>query len=123
MNKRLDFINDKCLNKLKQIENNFNNLKDNFYELTKQCENKNSDNSEGKIISGPKSEAFEEVKTKYSTNMIKLNFVRIKKKEKFNCFHYVLYMIFCKKIIPQIQYYENLRRLIISEEIMFQNFL
>ena len=46
LNKRLDFINDKCLNKLKQIENNFNNLKDNFYELTKQCENKNSDNTE-----------------------------------------------------------------------------
>ena len=46
LNKRLDFINDKCLNKLKQIENNFNNLKDNFYELTKQCENKISDNTE-----------------------------------------------------------------------------
>ena len=68
--------------------------------------NKNSDNSEGKIIPGPKSEAFEEIKTKYSTNMIKLKFARIKKKEKFNCFHYVLYMIFCKKIIILFLYFK-----------------
>ena len=38
--KRLDFINDKCLTKLNKIENNFNNLKDTFYELTKQFDNK-----------------------------------------------------------------------------------
>ena len=44
--KRLDFINDKCLNKLKKTENDFNNLKQNFYELTKQYENKNNDNKE-----------------------------------------------------------------------------
>ena len=85
--------------------------------------NKNSENSEGKIIPGPKSEAFEEIKTKQSINMIKINFEGIKQKEKFNCFHYLCYMIFCKKIISQIQYYENIRRLIISEEIMFQNYL
>ena len=40
LNKRLDFINDDCLNKLNEMENNFNNLKDTFYELTKQYENK-----------------------------------------------------------------------------------
>ena len=40
LNKRLDFINDDCLNKLTEMENNFNNLKDTFYELTKQYENK-----------------------------------------------------------------------------------
>ena len=41
--KRLDFINEQSLNKLNQIENNFNNLKESFYELTKQYENKNND--------------------------------------------------------------------------------
>ena len=46
LTKRLDFINDKCLNKLKKTENDFNNLKQNFYELTKQYENKNNDNKE-----------------------------------------------------------------------------
>ena len=40
LNKRLDFINDDCLNKSNEMENNFNNLKDTFYELTKQYENK-----------------------------------------------------------------------------------
>ena len=49
LTKRLDFINDKCLNKLKKTENDFNNLKQNFYELTKQYENKNNDNKEIKI--------------------------------------------------------------------------
>ena len=34
--KRLDFINNKSLNHLNKIENNFNELKDAFYELTKQ---------------------------------------------------------------------------------------
>ena len=55
--------------------------------------------------------------------MIKLKFARIKKKERFNCFNYFWYMVSCKKINSQIYYYENLRRLIISEEIIFQNYL
>ena len=44
--KRLDFINDKCLNKLNEIENNFNNLKDTFSELSRQYEEKNNENNE-----------------------------------------------------------------------------
>ena len=42
--------------------------------------NKNSENSKDKIIPGPKSDAFEEIKTKFDANMIKLNLARIKKK-------------------------------------------
>ena len=78
---------------------------------------------EQKVIPEQKIEAFEEITTKYAKKLIKLNFARIKKKEKFNCFHYFCYLISCKKINPKIRYYEILRRLIISEEIMFQNYL
>ena len=39
LSKRLDLINDKCLKKISKIEKNFNELKDTFYELTKQNEN------------------------------------------------------------------------------------
>ena len=55
--------------------------------------------------------------------MIKLNLARIKKKEEFNCLNYLWYIVLCKKVNSPIYYYENLRRLIISEEIMFQNYL
>ena len=44
--KRLDFINDKNLNKLNEIESNFNKLKDNFYELSKQYENNDNKKEE-----------------------------------------------------------------------------
>ena len=44
--KRLDFINDKNLNKLNEIDSNFNKLKDNFYELSKQYENNDNKNEE-----------------------------------------------------------------------------
>ena len=44
--KRLDFINDKNLNKLNEIDSNFNKLKDNFYELSKQYENNDIKNEE-----------------------------------------------------------------------------
>ena len=44
--KRLDFINDKNLNKLNEIDSNFNKLKDNFYELSKQYENNDKRNEE-----------------------------------------------------------------------------
>jgi len=97
---------------------NSNNLGDETNRI-----NKNSENSKDKIIPGPKSDAFEEIKTKFSTYMIKLKFARIKKKERFNCFNYFWYMVSCKKINSRIYYYENLRRLIISEEIIFQNYL
>ena len=85
--------------------------------------NKNSENSEHKEIQEEKQEGFERIAKGYTKKFIKLNFQRIKKREHFNCLDYLYYMLYCKKIKPQIQYYENLRRLIISEEIMFQNYL
>ena len=55
---------------------NSNNLGDETNRM-----NKNSENSKDKIIPGPKSDAFEEIKTKFDVNMIKLNLARIKKKK------------------------------------------
>ena len=56
-------------------------------------------------------------------NNIKRDFALINKKDKFSCFSYIFYLIFCKQIYSRIKYYEELRRLIISEECMFQNYL
>ena len=40
-----------------------------------------------------------------------------------NCFDYLCYLIQCKKIQSQIKYYEDFRKIIISEESMIQNYL
>ena len=56
-------------------------------------------------------------------NYIRRDFALIDKKEKFNCFNYFFYIIFCKQVNSKIKYYEELRRLIISEECMIQNYL
>ena len=40
----------------------------------------------------------------------------------FNCFSYLCYLIFCKQINSHIKHFEDLRRLIISEETMFNNY-
>jgi hypothetical protein len=40
LTKKLENINDKYLNKLNNIETNFNNLKDEFYKITKEYEDK-----------------------------------------------------------------------------------
>ena len=123
------------LKKMKNIENSeeknkcnkiiskrINVINKNLGEETNRI-NKNDENSELKIIKKPKSGAFEEIKSKHHKNYIKLNFQRINENESFNHFDYLCYMIFCKKIKSKIKYYEDLRRLIISEEIMFQNYL
>ena len=106
----------------KVISKRINVINKNFGEETNRM-NKNNENSEQKIFKKPKSGAFEEIKTKHIKNYLKLNFQRINKNETFNHFDYLCYMIFCKKIKSKIKYYEDLRRLIISEEIMFQNYL
>ena len=92
----------------------------NFREETNRM-NKNEDNSDNKNISCPKSEAFEEIKTKTDRNY--LNLERIKKKSSVNCFDYLCYLIQCKKIHSQIKYYEDFRKIIISEESMIKNYL
>ena len=97
---------------------NSNNLGDETNRM-----NKNSENSKDKIVPGPKSDAFKEVETKFSKNMIKLNLTGIEKNKEFNCFNYFWYMVLCKRINPNIKDCENLRRLIMSEEIMLKNYL
>ena len=113
--------NNKIISKRINIINKNNNI-DNLGDETNR-NSKNLEIKEQNVIPEQKIEAFEEITTKYAKKLIKLNFARIKKKEKFNCFHYFCYLISCKKINPKIRYYEILRRLIISEEIMFQNYL
>ena len=49
--------------------------------------------------------------------------IKSKKKQNFNWFDYILYMICCGKNNPKIQYYEDLRAQIISEENIIQNHL
>ena len=85
--------------------------------------NKNMDNSRQNIIQIPNKEVFKRMKTRNIQKSIKSNISKIKLEEKFNCFNYLFYIIFCKKINIHIKFYEDLRRLIISEEVMFQNYL
>ena len=106
----------KIINKRIKVINN------NLREETNRI-NKKEDNSEYKIFRGQKSEAFEDLKAQYVKNYIKLNFEKINKNESINCFNYFCYMLRCKKIKSKIKFYEDLRRLIISEENMFQNYL
>ena len=70
--KRLDFINDKNLNKLNEIESNFNKLKDNFYELSKQYENNDNKNEENNddIISQLNSKMTELLSEERENNII-----------------------------------------------------
>ena len=85
--------------------------------------NKKDENSEYKIIKRHKSEAFEEITNQQFITYITINFEKISEKEEFNFLDYLGYKLFCKKIKPKIKYYEHLRKLVISEEIMFQNYL
>ena len=109
----------KIINKrISVINNNKNNLGDETYRI-----NQNMDISRQNIIPIINKDVIKRKKTLNFQNFIKFNFSKIKSKEKFNCFNYLFYIIFCKKINVHIKFYEDLRRLIISEEIMFQNYL
>ena len=94
---------------------NNNNLGD---EMNK--EDKYMDNSWQNIISISNKE---EIKNENHQKFIKFNFSKIKLKEKFNCFNYLFYIIFCKKMNVHIKFYEDLRKLLISEEATIQNYL
>ena len=85
--------------------------------------NKITDNSRQNIIQIPGEQTIKNMQKGNYQRFIRFNFSKIKSKEKFNCFNYLFYIIFCKKINNHIKFYEDLRRLIISEEIMFQNYL
>ena len=115
-----DFDDDEDKNKKSIINKRINVINNNLEEETNR---KKIEESELKVISHSKSEAFEEIKAQHIKTYIKLNFDRINEKEYFNCFDYLCYVIFCKQIKTKIKYYEDLRRIIISEEIMFQNYL
>ena len=84
--------------------------------------NKNNEDSLDKAISEQKSNAFETIHRKYTKNLINNVISHIDKKKSFNCFDYLCYLVFCKKIKYIIKCYEILRRIIISEECMFENF-
>ena len=85
--------------------------------------NKNSENSEQNIISEQKPEIPRQTKGRNSKNFIKQNFALIDRQGNFNCCNYFCYLLSCKHINSKIKYYEELRRLIISEECMTQNYL
>ena len=78
--------------------------------------------SREKAISEIKSEAFETINRKSTKNVIKNTIYHIDKTKSFNCLDYLCYLVFCKKIKSNIKYYEELRRLIVSEESMFHNY-
>ena len=106
----------------KIISKRINVIKNNIGEETNR--NNNVNNSEQNvIIEQKKSEGFEKLKRMSTRNNIKRDFALINKKDSFNCFDYFFYIIACKQINSKIKYYEELRRLIISEECMIQNYL
>ena len=109
--------NNKIITKRIKVINN-NNLGDETHR-----KNKNLDISRQNFIPSQNKELIKKIKEGDFQNFIKFNFSNIKSKEKFNCFNYLFYIIFCKKINAHIKFYEDLRRLIISEEIMLQNYL
>ena len=106
-------------NNNKIIINRINVINSNIGEETNR-RNKNGDNREYKS----QEQTFSELK-RMSTKryIIKRDFALISNKDYFNCFNYFFYIIFCKRINSKIKYYEELRRLIISEECMIQNYL
>ena len=107
----------------KIISKRINVINNNRGEETNRI-NKNVNNSEQNvIIEQKKSEGLEKIKRMSTRNNIKRDFALINKKDSFNCFDYFFYIISCKQIHSKIKYYEELRRLIISEECMVQNYL
>ena len=106
-------------NNNKIIINRINVINSNIGEETNRM-NKNGDNREYKS----QEQTFSELK-RMSTKryIIKRDFALISNKDYFNCFNYFFYIIFCKRINSKIKYYEELRRLIISEECLIQNYL
>ena len=101
------------INRIKVINNNLG-------EETNRI-NGNIENRDPKIITEHNLEIFDKNNT--IINDIRNNFLLINKKEKLNCWNYFKYLISFKKNNQDIKHYEDLRRLIISEECMTQNFL
>ena len=83
--------------------------------------NKNEENIEQQ--NEKRYQAFEKLRRMSTRKFIRRDFSLINENDYFNCFSYFFYICLCKKINSNIKYYEELRRLIISEECMIQNYL
>ena len=106
----------KIIHKINVINNN------NLGEETNRI-NKNEEIIEKQISKEKKPEKLELLRRMSTRKYIRRDFSQINEKDRFNCFSYFFYIFFCKKINSNIKYYEELRRLIISEECMIQNYL
>ena len=125
-NKKMININN-YLDKKDENKNNINRridvINNNLGEETNRINKENENSEQNIIIMKHKSDDVGKLKRMSTKYHIKRDFALIDKKDKFNCFSYFFYIIFCKQINSKINYYEELRRLIISEECMFQNYL
>ena len=83
--------------------------------------NKNEENIEQQ--NEKRYKAFEKLRRMSTRKFIRRDFSLINENDYFNCFSYFFYICLCKKINSNIKYYEELRRLILSEECMIQNYL
>ena len=83
--------------------------------------NKGNEDSQDKVISKQPSNIYDKFRSRRSKSIIQRNFSIIETKQ-FNCFSYLCYLIFCKQINSHIKQFEEFRRLIISEESMFNNY-
>ena len=108
----------------KIIINRVNVINNNQGEETNRI-NKNNENIEqtdNKIGNLNYSRFIQASKSGYTKKYVSYIFSLISKKDHFNCWSYLLYLIFCKQFNSKVRYYEDLRRLIISEECMLENY-
>ena len=106
--KRLNYINNKSLNHLNKIEENFNELKDAFYELTRQYEINKSNEEKGKIKQedinfNPLNEKLNQLIVKEHNN--NLNFINnvLDKYNSSNCIPSIIEQSNIKKMIDNIE--------------------
>ena len=107
----------------KIIINRINVINSNKGEETNRM-NKKDDFIEKEIVKIHKSRTFAKIRRMSTKKLtIKRDFASISDNVFFSCFSYFFYIMFCKRNNSKIKYYEELRRLIISEECMIQNYL
>ena len=107
----------------KNIRNKINVIYNNYLGEEINRINKNEENIKQKIPKEKIGGDLGNLERMRTTNYIRRDFSLINEKGGFNCFNYIFYIFFCKRINSNIKYYEELRRLIISEECMIQSYL
>ena len=117
--KRLNYINNKSLNHLNKIEENFNELKDAFYELTRQYEINKSNEEKGKIKKedynfNPLNEKLNQLIVKEHNN--NLNFINniLDKYNSSYCIPSIIEQSNIKKMIDNIE--ADMKKLILDLE-------